>query len=123
MGAGRVLSLYGPPVAWAAAIFGASSQSDLGPAARIPDWITHGSGYAILAFLTCRALAGGVGRSFSDGAFALAVLLVTAYGVSDEFHQSFVPLRDASPGDVVKDLGGALAGSALFRAQGTKQGR
>jgi VanZ family protein len=115
--AGRALGLYGPPVAWAAAIFGASSQSSIGPAALVPDWITHGSAYAILAFLTCRALAGGMGRPLSTGAFALAVALVTLYGVSDEYHQSFVPRRDASLGDVAKDLGGALVGCTLFRAQ------
>jgi VanZ family protein len=117
MHAGRALVLYGPPIAWAAAIFGASSQSDIGPAALIPDWITHGIAFAILGLLTCRALAGGMGRPLSGRAFALAVALVTLYGVSDEYHQSFVPLRDPSLGDVAKDLGGALVGSALFRAR------
>jgi VanZ family protein len=115
MPAGRALALYGPPLAWAAGIFAASAQSDIGPAALVPDWITHGIAYALLGFLTCRALAGGVGRPLSTGALGLAVVLATLYGVSDEYHQSFVPRRDSSPGDVAKDLGGALIGSALFR--------
>lgn len=119
MRARRALALHGPPLGWAAVIFAASSQSDVGLAARVPDWITHGASYAILAFLTCRALAGGTGRALSGGALALAVALVTGYGVSDEYHQSFVPGRDASPGDVAKDLGGALAGSLAFRARRT----
>jgi VanZ family protein len=119
--AGRALALYGPPIAWAAAIFGASSQSDIGPASLIPDWITHGCAYAVLAFLTCRAFAGGVGRPLSGAGFALAVALAALYGMSDEYHQSFVPLRDASPGDVVKDIGGALAGSAVFRMRVPKR--
>ena len=37
------------------------------------------------------------------------------YGVSDEFHQSFVPLRDSSFGDVIADtLGAALVASAWW---------
>lgn len=123
MRARQALGLYGPPLAWAAAIFGASAQSDIGPAALVPDWITHGISYAILAVLTCRALAGGAGRPHSGGALALAVALATGYGVSDEYHQSFVPGRDASAGDVAKDLGGALAGSVIFRARRTGEER
>jgi VanZ family protein len=115
--AGRALALYGPPVAWAAAIFAASSRSDIGAAAGIPDWITHGSAYAVLAFLTSRAVAGGIGRRLSETAFALVVAIVTLYGISDEYHQSFVPGRDPSLGDVLKDLGGAVVGSAVFRAR------
>jgi len=44
-----------------------------------------------------------------------ATLLATAYGVTDEYHQSFVPGRTADPMDVVKDLAGAAAACALYR--------
>ena len=63
-----------------------------------------------------------MGRPLSGGGFALAVVLVTLYGASDEYHQSFVPRRDSSLGDVAKDLGGALVGSALFRARARLRG-
>lgn len=39
--------------------------------------------------------------------YLLALLLTTAYGVSDELHQLFVPGRSSRAGDVVADLIGA----------------
>lgn len=93
-----------------AAIFAASALPDVGTIGRIPDWITHGATYGILGLLLCRAFAGGFGAPLSLAAAALAVALGTAYGASDEWHQSFVPRRDASVADVAKDFGGcALA--------------
>ena len=38
------------------------------------------------------------------------MILTVLYGISDEFHQSFVPSRDASVLDVLADLAGALLG-------------
>jgi VanZ family protein len=98
-----------------AVLYVASAQSDIGIAARIPDWITHGSAYFILGLLVSRASAGGVGRPSSPGDAALVVLLCTLYGVSDEVHQSFVPGRDSSVWDVAKDLGGAAFAAAMWR--------
>jgi len=37
-----------------------------------------------------------------------------AYGVSDEWHQSFVPLRDASIRDWMTDLLGGAAGAMSY---------
>lgn len=36
-----------------------------------------------------------------------ATLFCLLYGISDEFHQSFIPNRDASLGDIAADLCGA----------------
>lgn len=97
-----------------AVLFALSSRSDLGPAGRVvPDTLSHGTVYLILAVLLCRALAGGL-RPLRPGPALFAALLATAYGVSDEFHQSFVPGRDASAADVLKDMGGAAIGAWLF---------
>ena len=71
--------------------------------------------YLVFALLIARALAGGLGRVLPGRAVAITTLLATLYGASDEWHQSFVPGRDASAGDVAKDLGGALTGALLFR--------
>jgi VanZ family protein len=98
-----------------AALFVASGQSDIGVAGRIPDWITHGTAYFVLGLLVCRASAGGLGSWLSSGDAVLVVLLCTLYGVSDEFHQAFVPGRDSSLWDVAKDLGGATVGALLWR--------
>lgn len=110
-----VVRLWGPALAWAGAIFVASTRSDTGMAGRIPDWLTHGIAYAILSLLLARALTGGFGARLSFRAAVITVLLSTLYGVSDEYHQSFVPNRDASAADVAKDLGGAILGAVAFR--------
>ena len=111
----RALSLWGPVGVWMVSLFVASAQSDIGAAGRIPDWITHGSAYCVLGLLVARATAGGLGRPLVRGEALLIVILCTLYGVSDEFHQSFVPGRDASFWDVVKDLGGAALGVMFWK--------
>ena len=102
-------------VAWMAVVFRVSSISDLGRAARVPDWISHPIEYGVGVVLVCRALEGGRRRPLTLSTTLTARLLVTAYGVTDEYHQSFVPGRTADPVDVVKDLGGAAVASALYR--------
>ncbi len=42
-------------------------------------------------------------------------IMASLYGISDEIHQSFVPMRDASEGDVPADIIGAFVGAVLFR--------
>jgi VanZ family protein len=112
---GRTLSLWAPVGAWMIALFVASAQSDIGVAARIPDWITHGAAYFVLGLLVSRASAGGAGGRLSRGDAVVVVLLCTLYGVSDEIHQAFVPGRDASTWDVAKDLAGAAAATVVWR--------
>jgi VanZ family protein len=112
---GRALRLWGPVLAWMAAIFAASAQSDLGTAGRVPDWASHGSAYFALGLLCCRGLAGGFGRPLSWAQAGLAIALCTAYGVSDELHQALVPGRDASGFDVVKDFGGSALAALAYR--------
>lgn len=116
----RALKLWGPVAVWLAVTFGASAQSQVGGFGRIPDWITHGIEYFILGTLLCRALAGGLGRPLGARAGLLVIALATAWGVSDEYHQSFVPGRESSAADVGKDLlGCSLAVLAWRAATGT----
>jgi len=103
----KAARLWAPVIAWMALLFYLSSRSDIGPAARVPDWITHGTAYLVLGLLTGRAVAGGAARRLSTAGALTVVGLCTLYGISDEFHQSFVPGRDASAGDVAKDFAGA----------------
>jgi VanZ family protein len=53
----------------------------------------------------------------------VAVALAGLYGLSDEWHQMYVPHRVAEMADVMKDLGGAVAGAALFHALGARLAR
>jgi VanZ family protein len=98
-----------------ALIFFVSSLKMPPGAGSVPDWASHGGVYAALAALICRALAGGV-RPASLGVVAAAALLATLYGITDEWHQMYVPRRTAEVADVIKDMGGAIAGAALFHA-------
>ncbi len=104
-----------PPLAWMGMIFYLSAQPDLpGP----PDpWLAtlfsngaHFGVYAALAFWWWRALWGIQRTSHREGmgmALILAFLISVLYGASDEFHQSFVPGRDASILDLLVDAAGA----------------
>lgn len=44
----------------------------------------------------------------------LVVLFCLLYGISDEWHQSFVPGRDASAGDVLADVLGACLAMVIY---------
>ena len=96
-----------------AATFVASHQSQVEIPFGAPDYIGHGVSYAVLGALLLRALADGTLRGMRTGLILPAVLIATVYGVSDEFHQSFIPGRTASVGDIVADTIGALIGAGV----------
>ena len=74
----------------------------------------HVMEYAILAALLWRALRAGVRWQTRMLRLFIAVWFVCAvFAASDEFHQSFVPSRTASPIDVMIDIFGALIGLVI----------
>jgi VanZ family protein len=85
--------------------------------------IAHLTEYAILALLLWRALrkpVKGDPRSWSWKEAQMSLLLVVAYSASDEFHQMFVPTREASVRDVFIDMCGGILGLLLLRTAGGK---
>lgn len=68
----------------------------------------HMTEYAVLAILIFRALRGLL-RGFASRA-AATLLGSISFAAADEFHQSFVGSRTASPGDVSIDSIGAILG-------------
>jgi VanZ family protein len=90
---------------WAGVIFGFSSipSSHFAGGINLRDALLHAAEYAVLAALLRRA-----GLSWSA-----AVVVASAYGASDEFHQSFVHNRDASPADLMFDVVGATIGALV----------
>ena len=71
----------------------------------------HLTEYAILAVLLWRALRHNMDkerRPWLWSQAAQALLLVILFAASDEFHQSFVPTREASVVDVLIDTAGAV---------------
>jgi VanZ family protein len=77
------------------------------------DKVVHALEYAVMGFFTTR----GVMLSWELPRFrgaALGAFIAAALGVLDEFHQYFVPGRQASVGDALADAAGAILGAALF---------
>ena len=112
-----------PPLAWMGVIFFLSAQPDLpGLPGSLLDTLLKKSGhfvvYAVLAFLWYRALSRGgmADRAVLGLVFAIAVI----YGMSDEFHQSFIPGRHPGLSDVLIDAMGAATAIGVIGWRNTK---
>ena len=89
------------------ALFYLSSKPALPAAGVAPDWLEHGVAYAGLAVVSLRAVSGGSWSRVASATLAAAWVIATLYGVSDEIHQAFVPLRTPDVRDVIADATGA----------------
>ena len=102
-------------IAWAGIIFLLSSFPNP-PGPRGPEWqsyLAHTIEYAVFGFLAV-GLFGRVRPGAPTWGVVLAAwLLAVFYGLSDEFHQTFVANRHASALDVAFDALGAAIGVAL----------
>ena len=111
------ISAWLPPVCYAIIIFYFSSRSHLPsflPNFPFSDKLLHGGEYAIFGFLIYRAVTMSPRRPRNvRGRVALALILVITYGLSDELHQAFVPLRDPSLFDALADTIGGAVGIAI----------
>jgi len=134
----RILYIWGPSLAIMAAIFGMSSRSDLGGPDGLADllrqwalrwpgltpiidavllvhryesWVGHFVAYALLAL----AIVWGLHRQWPTGRrhWIVAWSLALLYGISDEWHQSFVPGRTPDIRDVITDAAGAAVALAI----------
>jgi VanZ family protein len=79
--------------------------------------MAHLTEFAILALLLRRALdkhSRNQGRSWNWSVSVAALGLTAFYASTDEFHQLFVPSREASIIDVLIDTTGGALGLALF---------
>jgi len=100
-------------------IFGMSAL----PGSQVPGRfgsLAHFVEYAVFSALLYLALRVD---TESTRAALLAVLIASVYAVSDEFHQSFVPMRTPDPADWLVDTLGAFAGAFGARALDAVFGR
>ncbi len=81
---------------------------------RYPDKFVHVFLYMGFGLLLNLTLSSTNIRRLSKYAAPLAVLLGTVYGITDEFHQSFVPYRTASILDIYADFLGLLLAQLLL---------
>lgn len=114
----QLLLCWLPVGAWMALIFGVSSLPQL-PTVAPPRWQellsdgAHFAEYAILAGLLWRALRPVTSKTLF-WTYGLSLVVAALYAASDEFHQSFVPGRDASVGDFSLDVAGAALALLLL---------
>ena len=102
---------WAPVGAQMGAIFYLSGQSDVPSLpGGLAGYTGHMIGYALLGVLALRAWAGATWRGVTRTAALKAVLLASAYGVTDEVHQSFVDNRFPGADDWVADTIGASIG-------------
>ena len=109
--------LWGPVAAYMAAIFVLSSMSSVPDLpGGLSDKTAHTLVYSGLGALVVRALARGRWSAVRPVVLAAAVLAATLYGVTDEFHQRYVPGRESDLRDVAADAIGAGAAAAALWA-------
>jgi VanZ family protein len=113
----RWLWNWAPALAQMAAIFAASSLSTKpNLPVGLGDYTGHFIGYTLLAALAIRGFARGRWSGVNIRSGWQTVVMSSLYGVSDEFHQSFVPGRSPSVEDWCVDTLGACVGVGLVMA-------
>jgi len=84
------------------------------------DKLVHAVAYGVLAATIIFAL-GAEHKERFPGVVIFTTLVCFFYGITDEFHQSFVPGRMPSSADVLADACGALLVSLLWVAWQSKR--
>ena len=85
------------------------------PSFRFVDKGLHFAAYGVLGILFYRAYQTLRIKTNIQLLMVLSAVSASLYGISDEIHQSFVPFREASVGDVIADTIGAFSGVYLYQ--------
>ncbi len=80
----------------------------------INDKLVHITEYTILGLLTYRAIQYSWGNKLGPFSAFLTIILVAFYGVIDEIHQWFIPLRNMESMDLMADILGGLIGMSIW---------
>lgn len=109
--------LWSPVLILMALIFFASSIPGKNIAFLFPyqDVIFHLAVYLILAYFLAQAIKNTYTKISLAKLILFSVIFCCFYGITDEFHQSFVPNRKVSGFDVFIDTLGSLIGSMIYR--------
>jgi len=81
-----------------------------------PDWQLHGIAYVVVGLTFWYGMGGGWKLPLESSALLETLVLASAYGALDEFHQSFVAGRSATVADWMADSLGALIGLLVAQA-------
>ena len=96
-------------------IFIQSSQPSIDMGTDLPgmDKLLHLAAYSFMAVLACRAFATLPRLNSALALFLAGFAFTLLFGLSDEWHQSFVPARMADVWDFAADGLGALLGAGF----------
>ena len=114
---GRQLLAWSAVMSYCGFLYYLSDQPRLHLPQVVPssDTVAHVAAYAVLGWLWTVALRETWEGCSSLAAVLFALLFTLGYGLSDEWHQSFVPGRVSSAADVVADvIGGGLGAGSFF---------
>ena len=105
-----------PVIALSVFIFWQSSYPGIISEPLFPhdDKFFHFGIYALLALLVARAVKKERPMWVSGKISLITILFVSVFGLSDEFHQAFVPERFASALDFLADCAGSIAGCLFY---------
>ena len=107
-----------PAILWAGTLFFLSAQSSLPAIApAVPDFdkVEHFGVYGLLGILVIDAVRHSTTLALPK-AVLVAILITSAYGASDEFHQWFVPNRSCDVWDWTADTIGGILGIVVYIA-------
>jgi len=123
-----VVQYWMPVILYAGMIVYLSSLST--PTENLPHWfddlndkMIHGIEYGVLGVLYYRAFTFGAGERLRGLAPFLAIGCAILFGLSDEIHQFFVPLRYADGWDWLADGIGASLGVVIWREIALRENR
>ena len=116
----KIFKFWFPVFFYSGIIFYVSSWQKVPVSPEIPflDKFLHLLEYSGLGFLTARAEKATTGFSLGTIGWT-AVLFCLLYGLSDEFHQMFVPTREVSLADVAADTLGGFLGTLMIIRRNT----
>ena len=105
-----------PVIIYAIIIFISSSmpESELVEKVGVSDKLLHLLGYSVLGYLFLRALFNYGYDTAKKQLILLAIFYSTLYGISDEIHQYFVPLRTPDVIDAVFNFFGSALGALVY---------
>ena len=86
------------------------------------DKLLHAMAYAVLAASVIYAFPSWIDRPVGPLAGIGVVLFCLLYGISDEFHQTFIPARTATLGDLIADTTGAFIWVLVARHRKSRSG-
>ena len=116
----RHIAHWGPAVACAALIFALSHQSDPPGAEWFAayDYVVHFLEFGVFALTLVWGATAGVRYSLTIKSAAAVCAGALLYALSDEWHQSLVPNRDASLLDVAADAVGSITSVIIVYRSG-----